>query len=293
MSDPSAVTLGIRGDLYNISSSATQPSVDFYALAQQLPGQDITPLFQPPSDPAACSGHDGAYASSGLCGNETVRFCVLPQLTSTSIGNLNINKTGMKIGYSWSQMKALPEYIVLNGLVLNLGPYLASNPGSIPGDQVDAIIRQVIGRRGEDGGGKDATRLFTNSPLTLGAIDCLSARYLAGQIDKVAPGCFFASILMYVVLIIVMGIIVIRFGMALVFSWFLAPRMSRPRSPQTVSDQASAIADLFTICLVTCYSEGPSEIRSTLDSITDTTYSDTRKLIFLVCDGLVRGHGES
>lgn len=287
------MTLGIRGDEYNISSSATQPSVDFYALALQLPGQDIAPLFQPSAEPPSCASHVGAYATSSLCGNTTIsRFCVLPQLTSTSIGNLAINRTGTKIAYSWRQIKALQGYIVLNGLVINLGPYLAANPSPLPFDSVDSVLRHVLS---SSANGKDATRLLSNTPATSSAIQCLSERYLAGRIDNVPPGCFFASILMYVVLAIVMGIIAIRFGMALVFSWFLAPRMSRSDSTPGVTLTAGRTAptDIFTLCLVTCYSEGYTETRATLDSITDTTYSDSRKLLFVVCDGLVRGHGET
>jgi len=43
---------------------------------------------------------------------------------------------------------------------------------------------------------------------------------------------------------------------------------------------------------VTCYSEGEDSIKSTLDSIAATSYSDARKLLFVVCDGIVTGSGE-
>lgn len=47
-----------------------------------------------------------------------------------------------------------------------------------------------------------------------------------------------------------------------------------------------------TICLVTAYSEGPDGIRTTLDSIAMTDYPNSHKLIYMVCDGLVKGAGE-
>jgi chitin synthase len=50
--------------------------------------------------------------------------------------------------------------------------------------------------------------------------------------------------------------------------------------------------ELFAVCLVTCYSEGEDSIRSTLDSISRTTYSDARKLLFIVADGMITGAGE-
>lgn len=46
-----------------------------------------------------------------------------------------------------------------------------------------------------------------------------------------------------------------------------------------------------TICLVTCYSEGEEGIRTTLDSIATTDYPNSHKLILVVCDGVITGHG--
>ena len=48
-----------------------------------------------------------------------------------------------------------------------------------------------------------------------------------------------------------------------------------------------------TICLVTTYSEGELGIRTTLDSIAMTDYPNSHKTILVVCDGLVKGHGET
>lgn len=48
-----------------------------------------------------------------------------------------------------------------------------------------------------------------------------------------------------------------------------------------------------TICLVTAYSEGPEGMRTTLDSVAMTDYPNSHKLIYVVCDGLIKGKGES
>ena len=47
------------------------------------------------------------------------------------------------------------------------------------------------------------------------------------------------------------------------------------------------------ICLVTAYSEGEEGLRTTLDSIATTEYPNSHKTILIVCDGLVKGHGEN
>ena len=49
---------------------------------------------------------------------------------------------------------------------------------------------------------------------------------------------------------------------------------------------------IHSICLVTCYSEGGDGIRTTLDSVATTDYPNSHKLILVICDGLIKGHGE-
>ncbi|ORX43850.1 hypothetical protein DM01DRAFT_253733 [Hesseltinella vesiculosa] len=46
-----------------------------------------------------------------------------------------------------------------------------------------------------------------------------------------------------------------------------------------------------TVCLVTCYSEGEEGIRTTLDSIAVSDYPNSHKLLLVICDGIIKGHG--
>lgn len=50
---------------------------------------------------------------------------------------------------------------------------------------------------------------------------------------------------------------------------------------------------IHIMCLVTCYSEGESEIRTTLDSVATTDYPNSHKLLVVICDGLITGAGNS
>lgn len=47
------------------------------------------------------------------------------------------------------------------------------------------------------------------------------------------------------------------------------------------------------ICLVTAYSEGEAGIRSTIDSVAMTDYPNSHKVILVICDGIIKGKGES
>jgi chitin synthase len=66
--------------------------------------------------------------------------------------------------------------------------------------------------------------------------------------------------------------------------------------PKAFDDWSSPTAmatQLYTILMVTAYSEGEAGLLGTISSLADTQYSDERKLIIVVCDGLVCGQGES
>lgn len=49
--------------------------------------------------------------------------------------------------------------------------------------------------------------------------------------------------------------------------------------------------DKFIVCQVPCYTESEESLRKTIDSIAVLRYDDKRKLLFLVCDGMIIGSG--
>ena len=66
----------------------------------------------------------------------------------------------------------------------------------------------------------------------------------------------------------------------------IPPLVIKPRADSTTSPD-----HMYTILLVTCYSEGEAGLRTTLDSLTATDYDDTQKLLFVVADGIIKGAG--
>ena len=56
-------------------------------------------------------------------------------------------------------------------------------------------------------------------------------------------------------------------------------------------DSTNSSTHMYTILLVTCYSEGEEGLRTTLDSLTCTEYDDNQKLLFVVADGIIKGSG--
>lgn len=343
-------TLGVQGVLYN-TTTAFSEDVDFLRLVQS-PGQDITTLFQRDTTSfPACKGLAFRAAADAPC--STAFPCPLGPINSTStFQSLGLVKTTLLSGYDWDDVALLQNYFVIDGAVLNMNPYMKLHPNPIPTDNVDDALRTMLQIQSSSSG-KDGTRLFYNRADIRSAVPCLIERYYAGNIDKITPGCFISQLFLYAGLIVILGLVFVRFSMACVFNWFLSEKLAGPpdnlnrsaispavmpeganisfdnkhgtapwagpggakklakphnkstRSFQTNSsatlaaDTAAPVmslveigAELFAVCLVTCYSEGEESLRTTLDSISTTSYSDKRKLLFVVADGMITGAGE-
>lgn len=62
-----------------------------------------------------------------------------------------------------------------------------------------------------------------------------------------------------------------------------------PQPPVEYQPFAYPLAHVIT--LVTCYSEDEEGLRLTMDSVATTDYPNSHKLIFVVCDGIIKGNG--
>lgn len=343
-----AGTLSVQGIVFNVTAAESPQTVNLDSLTQQEPGQDITPYFtRSASQYIACNGLSFYVATDNPCSTTTP--CPLgPLNTSSTFTQLNVQETSQLLGYDWSQVAILSNYLVVDGAVLNMNPYMEIHPSPISSDPVDLVIRTVLQSNNT---GKDATMLFYNNAATKSAVPCLLQRYYAGNIDKITPGCFVSSLFLYVGLVVILSLILVRFTMACVFNWFLSARLAgspdsthlnrsaispavmpeganisidnktgmapwagppvskkaaalrktppaptaalvSPQEPSQVMSLAQIGAELFAVCLVTCYSEGEESMRATLDSLSQTTYYDHRKLLFVVADGMITGAGE-
>lgn len=225
--------MGIAGIEYNITSAllpgSEEVGYNMYTRAGKESGYDVTPLFI--RDEAtwypACSSQTGLYATSDTCKVATgLTSCPLGHLNATNLATLKITSTNQKVGYGWDDLGsgAYPGFIVLNGYVLNMQPYLYANPTAVTTDEVDTAIRMALTL--EQSGGRDATRLFYLKTNLKSAIPCLQQKYFAGHINKITPGCFVSDLFLYMSLTVILGLVFVRFLMAIYFSWFMSWRMS-------------------------------------------------------------------
>lgn len=218
--------------------------------------------------------------------------------------------------YDWDEIKA-QGLVVLRDSVLNLDPYFKSGVATapLPNNPVDHLLRQLRNMT-------DATRSVYSLPAfgtNKAAIDCLEQKFFAGRVSMQTSSCILSFLFSTMVAIIVLGVLGARFVMAVVFDWFLSYRLARTpdiasypstsqeymkRSNDTelthIADRKVKPApfdrkeiglDLYTILLITCYSEGEESLRCTMESMAATDYTDSRKLLFVIADGLITGKG--
>lgn len=122
--------------------------------------------------------------------------------------------------------------------------------------------------------GGDMSAAFAALPK--GAQNCLSRYSRAGVIDtRNNTQCQASTYSLLFLTLAICAISAAKFLMAL--------NISSKRTPE---DQ-----DRYVILQVPCYTEGEDSLRKTIDSLALLKYVDDRKLIFLICDGVIKGAG--
>ncbi|KAI1447899.1 glycosyltransferase family 2 protein [Annulohypoxylon stygium] len=332
---------------------------------------------------------------------------------------LQLHGTG-DVFYTWDDIKnSSRNLVVYSGNVLDLDLLNWFNEDEVKIPDRFKELRDKTTSANQAIRGRDITRSF-QKPADKQLAECFEETIKVGSIDTDTVGCIASQVVLYVSLILILSVVVARFGLALIFQWFISrkyaaiktsqtsdkkkrnrqiedwtediyrapPRMpgdigssymgsdrtskrastflpttSRfsavygtdraPRRPQptTMASQAStgpllhpnsmykqgndsrssmlrsdpygstaspmdgygpagfiheAVVPqppsdyqpfgfplIHSICLVTAYSEGEMGIRTTLDSIAMTDYPNSHKVILVICDGLIKGKGES
>lgn len=139
------------------------------------------------------------------------------------------------------------------------------------GDQVKDMV--------QSNPGKDITQLWQdglNSTFQTTALNCLNNMFYIGKTDfRDTPRCQVNNYILLGFTIILCCVIGVKFLAAL----------------QLGSKRRPAQQDKFVICQVPAYTEGEESLRKGLDSLTALAYDNKRKLICVICDGMIVGGG--
>ncbi|KAA1078742.1 hypothetical protein PGTUg99_006148 [Puccinia graminis f. sp. tritici] len=128
--------------------------------------------------------------------------------------------------------------------------------------------------------GQDITKEINALPLNdtekSASLACLRNMFYLGDTDfREGPQCTVANYILLAFTILIAAAVVAKFIAAL--------QLGTKRMPE--------LRDKFVICQVPCYTEGEESLRKTIDSLATLKYDDKRKLIFVICDGMIIGSG--
>jgi chitin synthase len=139
------------------------------------------------------------------------------------------------------------------------------------GDPVEQLI--------QNNPGLDITQQWhdtLNYTYRTNALNCLNNMFYIGDVDfRDTPRCQVNNYILLAFTIILCVVIATKFLAAL----------------QLGSKRRPAQQDKFVICQVPAYTEGEESLRKGLDSLTALAYDNKRKLICVICDGMIVGGG--
>ncbi|KAG8419173.1 hypothetical protein J3458_004075 [Metarhizium acridum] len=136
-----------------------------------------------------------------------------------------------------------------------------------PGQNVKSLLDQVI---------QNSVGNETQHAKVMNSWLCVQRNFYKGITDfRDSPRCTVNNWILLAFTIIICAVILVKFVAALRFS------SKRRPSPQ----------DKFVICQVPAYTEGEESLRKALDSLTALQYDNKRKLICVICDGVIVGQG--
>ncbi|CAG8663379.1 6507_t:CDS:1, partial [Paraglomus occultum] len=267
-------------------------------------GKDASNLF-PVQVSALCGGYDANGVSPALtfdASNSTAldpnsvyhdfRYFTddsRPDWYYEKMIELRANYLAGQRAYSTKLVKSLSfkrQIAILNDKVFDLTPYaqggrqlLGPNNQQLSGASTDFMHPLIVSLFQTDAG-TDITKKFNNLGLdpTIQQQQeiCLRNLFYKGVVDhRSSPQCLFSR---YILLIFTGFLVAV-----IIFKFLAALQLGAKREPEE--------HDKFVICQIPCYTEGEDSLRKTLDSLAVLRYDDKRKLLFIICDGMIVGSG--
>ncbi|KAJ2785710.1 hypothetical protein H4R18_000401 [Coemansia javaensis] len=171
----------------------------------------------------------------------------------------------------------LTDYIASNGAPFVVVPDGQSNSSSFNRQFLDSnVVTMFEELRGQDITERWNAYFGTNANMRNLHYQCLRGAFYVGKVDKrKSTRCYAANYLLLAGSIALVSIIFFKFLAAL--------QLSSRREPEP--------GDRFVLMNVPCYTEGEESLKNTINSMAKTKYDDKRKLLFIVCDGMIMGSG--
>jgi chitin synthase len=306
----------IRGVVFNLGDfiPSHYPSIVPDAALERYAGLDATALF-PVQVSALCQGKDGRVDPSVQLDYTNTNTTGTANQISTTDTNWQYHDFRsftndsrpdwffeqmlmMRALYKKGYIGYTPQYVhtlstksksiaILNDRVYDFTNYVAGGrtlrapPGQSVPDNVDTnFMDQLVVDLFQQRSGQDVTKYWNVLPMNPDEKArmslCLDNLFFVGVTDtRNSAQCLFAQYILLAVSILMVSVIGFKFFAALQFG-------SR-NLPENL--------DKFIICQVPAYTEDEDSLRRAIDSAARMKYDDKRKLIVIVCDGMIIGQG--
>ncbi|KAL3419762.1 Chitin synthase 6 [Phlyctema vagabunda] len=226
------------------------------------------------------SGKLSPYTASALSSTNWYATHFQPRIKEYYHGDLVIKKSTIKSEGQDNQH----YWFILHGKVYDLTNYYYTldTYGNLASyDFIDDSVSTMI----QSNPGLDVTSLWnkkladansTYSVTLQNTLNCFNQAFYAGIPDfRDSFKCQVNNYILLVFTILLCAVILVKFLAALQFG------SKRRPAPQ----------DKFVICQVPAYTEGEDSLRKALDSLTALQYDNKRKLLCVICDGMIVGGG--
>ena len=195
----------------------------------------------------------------------------LPKIQEFYKGDLvttrsSVNSQGQNDGRQW---------VIINGKIYDLTDYF--NTLTIKnGYPLYEFFPPEVTALIQSNAGLDVTSQWQNTANFSNSLNCMNNFFYVGKTDfRDTPRCQVNNYILLAFTIVLCTVILVKFLAAL----------------QLGSKRRPAAQDKFVICQVPAYTEGEDHLRKALDSLTALQYDNKRKLICVICDGMIVGGG--
>lgn len=314
--DGAGALIAIRGQVFDLSEFAPShyPNIVPQKSLLAYAGLDATSLF-PIQVSALCQGVNGSinpavqldYTQTNTSGAADVISATDPNFkyhdfrafTNESQPDWFYEQMLMlRANYKMGDIGYTPQFVsrladeqdsiaILNGRVYDLTKYvqggrrLIVGPGQdLPTDVSTNFMDQLVVDLFQQKAGSDVTKywnaLAIDSDMRSRMQLCLDNLFFVAALDtRGSVKCQFAEYLILAISLLLCSVIGFKF--------FAALQFGGKNIPENL--------DKFVICQVPAYTEDEDSLRRAIDSAARMKYDDKRKLLVIICDGMIIGQG--
>lgn len=309
--------VAIRGEVFDLGAFMPNhyPKIIPTASLKKYAGLDATSLF-PVQVSALCNGMTGSidssvqlsYAPSNVTGAPLANAATDPNAKYHDFRSFTNDsrpdwwweqQTILRAAYKKGDVGYTPQYVhtlaskkqftiaSIAGRVYDFTEYVKGGrrleappgkeiPSNVNADFMDPTVISMFQLKT----GQDATKDWENIRLSPAEKQrmkiCMDNLFFVGKTDtRNSAECKFAQYILLAISILLVSVIGFKF--------FAALQFGRRNAPENL--------DKFVICQVPAYTEDEDSLRRAIDSAARMKYDDKRKLLVIICDGMIIGQG--